>query len=310
MSGPLENAPETPETVRPFQNADAEAVARLVTAGVRGHWQSLPEHFRESDDLQKRRLVAERGGEVVATASLSPFGDGAPDALRLNVDGEPSALTPLYLHLLADLPHGFSRLLGVTREDFSEKMTFFAAAGFRNAWQSWGAHLDLTAFDFEKYRPLEEKLFLAGYETERLTHFDADWDEFYALHQQGEGDVPRNPVTTPDVINSADLRRTIETEEAAFIVRHSGNIVALTRLTLDAAQREVESEFTATHPAHRSRGLATLLKAQALAWAKEQGYVHAGTGGAVLNLPMLRVNTRLGYVVERMWVTWERGIGG
>ncbi|MDB5045419.1 MAG: hypothetical protein JWQ08_1469, partial [Deinococcus sp.] len=34
----------------------------------------------------------------------------------------------------------------------------------------------------------------------------------------------------------------------------------------------------------------------------------AGTGGTVLNLPMLRVNARLGYVPEAMWVTWERGL--
>lgn len=95
----------------------------------------------------------------------------------------------------------------------------------------------------------------------------------------------------------------------AFVVRLKGEIVALTRLTLGDGKgqgREVESEFTATHPAHRARGLGTLVKAHALAWAKGEGYTHAGTGGTVLNLPMLRVNTRLGYVTEPMWVTWER----
>ncbi|MFD1731820.1 hypothetical protein ACFSC4_13310 [Deinococcus malanensis] len=52
--------------------------------------------------------------------------------------GDRVALTPLYLRLLADLPAGFSRLLGVTREDFTEQMELFQTAGFRNAWQSWG----------------------------------------------------------------------------------------------------------------------------------------------------------------------------
>ena len=68
----------------------------------------------------------------------------------------------------------------------------------------------------------------------------------------------------------------------------------------------MESEFTATSLAWRGRGLATVLKAHALAWAQAAGYRHARTGGAVLNLPMLRVNTRLGYITEPMWVTWER----
>ncbi len=302
--------------VRPFQNADAEAVAALVTASVRGHWTYRPEHFRVTEDPRKQRLVAVRGGKVVATASLTPFGGGAPDALRLDLAGDGAAFSPLYLHLLSRLPQGFRRVLGVCREDFSEKMEFFGAAGFRNAWQSWGAHLDLTAFDPERFRALEEKLFMQGYEVERLTSLDADWGEFYALHQQGEAGVPRNPTTTSLPLESTELRRLIEAEEAAFVVRCGGKIVALTRLTLGERKpgglvqlHEVENELTATHSAHRSRGLATLLKAHALAWAGAQGYTQASTGGTVLNLPMLRVNTRLGYAVERMWVTWEYVLG-
>ena len=52
----------------------------------------------------------------------------------------------------------------------------------------------------------------------------------------------------------------------------------------------------------------TALKAHALTWAQRAGRTHAGTGGTVLNLPMLRVNTRLGYRVERMWITWEKDL--
>ncbi|WP_245557929.1 GNAT family N-acetyltransferase [Deinococcus apachensis] len=98
----------------------------------------------------------------------------------------------------------------------------------------------------------------------------------------------------------------VRREEATFVVRYRGEIVAWTPLTPQGAG--VESEQTVTHPTHRSRGLATLVKASALAWAREEGYTHAGTGGTVLNLPMLRVNTRLGYVPEAMWITWEKGL--
>lgn len=316
MSENLQSPPATPPQIRPFQNADAQAIAALVTDSVRGHWTYLPEHFRESNDPQKRRLVAVQGAQIVATASLSPFGDGATDALRLDFAGDGTAFSPLYLSLLAELPAGFARLLGVTREDFGEKMAFYAAAGFRNAWQSWGAHLDLTTFDFERWRALEEKLFLQGYEVERWRNdaAEAEWDALYQLHQQGERDAPRNPVTSSGHLSRDELRETITREEAVFVVRHGQELVALTRLTLPghhALQEggEVSSDLTTTHPAHRSRGLATLLKAHALAWAKAEGYAEASTGGTVLNLPMLRVNTRLGYRVEPMWITWERWLG-
>ncbi|CAM3841834.1 GNAT family N-acetyltransferase [Deinococcus frigens] len=291
--------------IRPFQNADAPAVARLVTDSVRGHWTYPPERFRESADPLRRRLVAVQGQQVIATAHLRPFGDATPDALRLDLAGDGAAFTPLYLAHLADLPPGFSRLLGVTREDFSEQMEFFHAAGFRNAWQSWGAHLELANFDFAAFQPLEERLFLRGYEIEQLPPDapEADWAALYALHERGVADAPRNPTTTPEPLTGAGLREMIVREEAVFMVRWRGEIVALTRLSPRGS--EVESENTVTHPDHRSRGLATLVKARALAWARRERRLRAGTGGTVLNLPMLRVNTRLGYRVERMWVTWE-----
>lgn len=300
-------APTDPAlTLRPFQNADAPAVARLVTEGVRGHWTYTPEQFRESADPQRLRLAAERGGEVVATLHLGPFGPAIPGALRLDVAGDGSAFSALFLAALARLSGGFTRLVGVTREDWPEKMVFFHAAGFRNAWQSWGAHLDLNGFDFGRFRPLEQRLYFQGYEVERLGPGaqEEDWDALHTLYGVGVRDAPRNPTTTPDPLTREELRGTVLREEAAFVVRFRGEIVACTRLT--PRGREVESEQTVTHPAHRSRGLATLVKASALTWAQAEGYTEAGTGGTVLNLPMLRVNTRLGYVPEAMWVTWVR----
>jgi GNAT superfamily N-acetyltransferase len=293
-----------PTELRSFRKADAPAVARLVTDSVRGHWTYTADQFRESADPLRRRLVAVRSGEVVATASLAPFGAGTPDALRLDLAGEGTAFSPLYLSLLAEAPTGFTRVLGVTREDFSEQVTFFGTAGFRNAWQSWGAHLDLRGFEFGPYAAQEGKLFVEGYEVEHLSPDapDADWDALHALTVRGVADTPRNPVTTPDPLNRDELRATIRREETCFVVRRRGEIVALTRLTQRGPT--VDSEHTVTHPVHRSRGLATVLKARALAWAKDEGFTEASTGGTVLNLPMLRVNTRLGYRPEPMWLTW------
>ncbi|MFB9991668.1 GNAT family N-acetyltransferase [Deinococcus oregonensis] len=299
----------TPFTLRPFQNRDAEAVAQLVTDGVHGHWVYSAEQFLEERQPDRLRWVAVQDERVVATARLAPFGSGSPDALRLDLAGDSAAFGALYLALLGRLPAGFSQLLGVTREDWPETMGFFAAAGFRNAWQSWGAHLNLSDFEFAPYQPLEERLFLDGYEVERLMKdaADPDWAALHALYQQGSADAPRNPTTTPDALNMAELRDMVRREEVAFVVRWRGQVVASTRFTPHGA--EVETEHTVTHAAHRSRGLATLVKAHALAWAKAEGFSHAGTGGTVLNLPMLRVNSRLGYVPEAMWITWERGLG-
>lgn len=139
MNTDEKNLTGTSLLLRPFQNADAETVARLVTDSVRGHWVYRPEQFRESQHPQQQRLVAVQDGEVMATAHLSPFGHGAPDAVRLDLAGNGQAFTPLYLALLSRLPAGFTRLLGVTREDFSEQMAFFTRRGFVTPG-SRGAH--------------------------------------------------------------------------------------------------------------------------------------------------------------------------
>ena len=83
---------------------------------------------------------------------------------------------------------------------------------------------------------------------------------------------------------------------------------ALSYTALGLYETSVDSEHTATRAASRGQGLATLVKATALGWARDAGYTRASTGGNVANLPMLRVNQRLGYRPEPMWLTWVREV--
>ena len=82
--------------------------------------------------------------------------------------------------------------------------------------------------------------------------------------------MPRNPTTMTAPLDLPALREVMTREEAVFVVRRRGEVVALTRLTLPQGKAlqgaaEVSSDLTATHPTHRGRGLATLVKAHALA---------------------------------------------
>jgi GNAT superfamily N-acetyltransferase len=297
--------------IREFQLPDASQVARLVTASVHDHWTYQPEQFTVSTASDTFRLIA-AAEEVRATLGVSPFGDALPGAFRLDFAGEAEHFNALYTLALTRLPQ-HAPIIGVTREDFTPQMAFFAAAGFRNAWQSWGAHLDLGRFDFAPYQKLEERLFLDGYEVEILSNTapDADWAALHALSLEAVVDAPRNPTTTPDALSLEALRAVIVREETVFVARLKGELVAFTRLTLPKTPEHshAETEHTAVSRAHRSRGLGTVVKARSLAWAKAQGQSGAGTGGTVLNQAMLKVNHRLGYVPEPMWVTWVRVSG-
>ena len=249
--------------VRDFERPDAAQVAQLVTASVRGHWTYTPEHFTASAPPERFRSVAV-ADTVKATLNVSPFGGSAPGAFRLDFAGETEHFNALYTLALTRLPE-HAPLIGVVREDFGEQMHFLAAAGFRNAWQSWGAHLELARFEFAPFRMLEERLFLEGYEVEPLSSDapSADWEALHALSREAVHDAPRNPTTTPDDLNLKQLREVIRREETVFVARHRGQIVAFTRLTLRG--QHAETEHTGVSRPHRSNGLATLLKAQSLA---------------------------------------------
>ena len=72
-----------------------------------------------------------------------------------------------------------------------------------------------------------------------------------------------------------------------------GRVVAYAQIT--AAHGRAWNAMTGTLPEHRGRGLATLVKAHALAACAAAGITTCGTGNDVENAPMLAVNDRLGY---------------
>ena len=292
------------------QSGDAPALARLHTASYLCQWTTTPEQMEREIGSQKDGrfiLSAYRGGEVIAGVSASPF-PSAPGGLRVQFVGDSAAFTPLYLEALTRAHRlGFTQLLSVVREDYTPQVAFLNVAAFRNAYQSWGAHLDLTAFDFGPYLELEERLFLDGTEIVSFTpeSKDAPWNALYALHQAAVQDTPRNPTTSSDIGTLSEFRTEIAGGQV-FAAMRRGEVLAYTAFSLN--RKTVDTEHTATRREWRGRGLATLTKAAALRWAREAGYTRASTGGNVHNLPMLRVNQRLGYRPEAMWLTWVKEV--
>lgn len=81
--------------------------------------------------------------------------------------------------------------------------------------------------------------------------------------------------------------------ELSLVALAGDRIAAMTYV--HRAGDRVNSAYTGTHPDHRGRGLATLLKTLALRASAEAGASVAFTNNDAENVPMLAVNTRLGY---------------
>jgi GNAT superfamily N-acetyltransferase len=292
--------------IRDAQPADATVLARLLTEAYLGQWVYTPEHVvrrLESVSPGGFTLSAGNGNNVLAGLNADPFPTVA-GGLRVQLYGAGLAFTPLYLEAVVRAAElGYRQLLSVVRQDHRPQVEFLSAAGWRNAYQSWGAHLDLSRFDFAPYRALEERHYLDGTEVQNFGPDDepAPWDALHRLYTEGLHDTPRNPTTTHDSDSAVYFREVIAAGRVFAAVRR-GEVLAYSALGLN--ETSVDSEHTATRRGLRGKGLATLLKAAALAWAREQGYRVASTGGNVANLPMLKVNARLGYRPEPMWLTW------
>ncbi|ADV66364.1 GNAT family N-acetyltransferase [Deinococcus maricopensis] len=297
--------------IRPATPDDADTLAALVHAAYLGQFPVHPEQYRTANPAPGHlHLVAAQGHDVTAAVHITPFGERAPRAARLQFAGDHAQYAALYTAALTHLPSGTRTLISVVREDHTPQRAFLDAAAFRNAHQSWGAHLDLRTFNPDAHRALDERRYLEGYEIARLTHPAPapTWAALHALTLEAVRDAPRNPTTTPDDLTPETLRATVEREEQVWVATYRNEITGFTRLTPRGTH--AESELTAVTRAHRRRGLATLLKMHALTWARTQGLTSAGTGGNVHNLPMLRVNARLGYRVEPMWITYTRDMPG
>ncbi|MGA9746916.1 MAG: GNAT family N-acetyltransferase [Nocardioides sp.] len=96
-----------------------------------------------------------------------------------------------------------------------------------------------------------------------------------------------------DPLHRADLGRAAVTAD--------GTVAAYAQIT--AADDRAWNAMTGTLPAYRGRGLATLVKAHALAACAAAGITSCGTGNDDANAPMLAVNGVLGYRPSA--VTWS-----
>ena len=56
-----------------------------------------------------------------------------------------------------------------------------------------------------------------------------------------------------------------------------------------------ENDYTGVLPSHRNRGIAAVLKGQAIRWAQRNGVTWFYTASSVQNGPMIAVHHRLGY---------------
>ncbi|MGA5819535.1 GNAT family N-acetyltransferase [Kitasatospora sp. NPDC094028] len=291
----------TPLTIRDFRPGDADAVIASHQAG-REHlvwtaealtWmnaRSLPgEHFRT--------LVAELDGRVVGAVrcgvetGTTRAGVGHANGSVLPAFRRRGAFTALLAaaerHLAA---HGVTEL-HCWVDDEPGSLAFAAARGYRLGSSAQFAERDLTL-------PLPSAPALpAGVELRPAADWAGDPYPLYLVDADAARDEPGEVAL--DARGYEDWRDSVWSRpdldrELTVVAVVDGVPAAFSLAQTDGVDR-YWSAFTACRREYRGRGLIKLAKRESLRLAAAAGYRRAYTSNDLTNVPMLAVNTWLGY---------------
>ncbi|HET7043632.1 MAG TPA: GNAT family N-acetyltransferase [Gaiellaceae bacterium] len=287
-------------TIRDAEPGDAEAVARVLAAAddarVLGAAAWL--HMTAVAPARGRelRLVAEAGGEVVATAGAGlewSTADARESFAFVAVlpaargRGIGSALHERALEHVRGL--GARRARTKLRES-SAGVAFASARGWRELRAESVVGVDP--------RDVPEHPGIAGFRAVSLASLADRLEDVYALDLLATEDeptsVPLDAMSFEEWL-AVQWRNPASDNDGGTAVVEDERLVALAFLRADLERGRAENGFTATHPDYRGRGLATLAKTRSLLWAAEHGIERVTTGNDETNAPMRAVNHRLGY---------------
>lgn len=310
--------------IRSFLPDDLSAIVRLHQASQPLHPWSLAEIQRDLEvlepHLQHHFLVAESAGCVVGMADYQrPAGSYHPRRflLHLCVAAGHQAQgigRALYQSAIKDLESlDPLSVMTLVRETDGRALRFAADRGFAEVKRDFESILPISTFDFGHYRALLASLESGGFRLRTFAELDSPpfRRRFHAQFEALRVDVPRAEPPTPlafeffeqHVLEEPDLLPT------AFVIATQGEeLVGFTGGYRGAEPGMVDTWLTAVARAVRGRGLATALKARAIREAQLLGFTQVRTDNDTRNVPMLRVNERMGFQRQPAIITLRKVI--
>lgn len=325
------NVDETEYGIRPFEDADFEAEARITrefdpehaaTVEELRHWDSVMN--LQKDHLNLRLAVERRSSkEVVGFGSLAqPHWNYHPRKYWLWVAVAPSYRrqgigTTLYLRLEQEARSrgGLGLWMG-TREADSAGMAFLKARGVRILNRIWMSRVDLRRNDFTAVPDRTARIAELGITISTMAESGFTSAEvrkqLYNVVQTAAIDVPRVgkfQAATFEEFLAVDVDAPGIVPDGVFLAWKGGELVGMSSLERDLGRPDtIKVGFTGVLPAWRGRGLATELKRRAALLAREKGFHFLVTGNDTLNAPILRINRQFGFEPETVYVQGEKSL--
>jgi GNAT superfamily N-acetyltransferase len=279
------------------------------------------------DDVPWIRLVAEVGGDVVATARAIEASGGPvpePGVVYLGIEVDPDLAGMGMGHVLFDHVRVWAQALAADRlrclVDLDDERSVAITRGWGFAESDgeeplrWNYVLDVSRLDRarlgEFLLPDVEVLPLA-------TRFDdeAFCRAVHEVHDEGRADIPSTepfPATVYEDWRAGELRRAGDGGVTLVACRAGGDP---RKAVLGASAAEPVAfvpaafvDWTVVRRSERRRGVARMLKAALALWAAERGIDRLDTEVTTDNPAMIAVNASVGYRPARGVELFEAGL--
>jgi mycothiol synthase len=293
-------------TVRPAVPSDAETIASISNANNEPHFQTTP--ARKLEEIEKHPdawLIAEQHGQVAGCATRWYWSENGLD--RIAVYSHPEHRNPdVNAKLLEAIEvlvrsRAGTRLFDTTRADFLEHATHLQS--FREVFRSFGAELEFSQFDPQSFAHLEPELLARGIEIKSYSDLDSDPERDAKLEVIQAEAIADLPGFEPVVPTSMDFKNR-KLWEPFFIAVRGNEYLGFA--SLDGQSDHLHIDAGGVARAHRKQGIGLALGARLMTWAKTQGMLEVGDGGAKSNLAHVKLLERLGFELEPDWITFEK----
>ena len=191
---------------------------------------------------------------------------------------------------------GITELDGAVAEEDDGSLAWAAARGYEEAGRNSKMVLDLTAIEGPAVEPPPGMEIVTWAERPDLA------EGLWEVAREASRDIPGEEETDVGTLEEwleRDMRGGGDRPEAVFVAVENGEVLGYAKLAFSEETTErAFHDLTGVKRAHRGRGIAALLKATQIAWAKENGFSSLQTSNEVRNAPIRHLNAKHGYVLE------------
>jgi GNAT superfamily N-acetyltransferase len=213
------------------------------------------------------------------------------------------------------LKNGCTHVLTSVNESYPRGAVFVGKAGFVPVQHLFESRLALDAFDSAPFLAVKPRLEEAGY---RFTSFgeegdtEENWRKLHELDSTTDEDTPGFENWGRSAFE--DYRQTLRTGHAftlagIHVAVKDGEWVGVNFVKPTPVEGEICTEYTGVLREHRGKGLAQVLKAIGIQYAKDSGADTMSTFNDERNAPMLAVNRKLGFVAQPGFYVYRKELG-